>query len=90
VDFLEKKVEVVKMKDAPGQPGDFDMVLQNAEGLKKQIYFENPEIASNNAILDELETFADAINTDTVPIVSLEQGTNALRVALQIIKAFKE
>ena len=90
VDFLEKKVEVVKMKDAPEQPGDFDMVLQNAEGLKKQIYFENPEIASNNAILDELETFADAINTDTVPIVSLEQGTNALRVALQIIKAFKE
>ena len=90
VDFLEKKVEVVKMKDAPEKPGDFDMILQNAEGLKKQIYFENPEIATNNAILDELETFADAINTNTVPIVSLEQGTNALRVALQIIEAFKE
>ncbi|WP_394971583.1 Gfo/Idh/MocA family protein [uncultured Croceitalea sp.] len=90
VDFLEKKVEVVKMKDAPEKPGDFDMVLQNAEGLKKQIYFENPEIATNNAILDELETFADAINTNTIPVVSLEQGTNALRVALQIIEAFKE
>jgi len=90
VDFLEKKVEVVKMKDAPENPGDFDMILQNAEGLKKQIYFENPDIAVNNAILDELETFADAINTNTVPIVSLEQGTNALRVALQIIKAFKD
>ena len=90
VDFLEKKVEVVKMKDAPEKPGDFDMILQNAEGLKKQIYFENPEIATNNAILDELETFADAINTNSVPIVSLEQGANALRVALQIIEAFKE
>ncbi len=90
VDFLEKKVEVVKMKDAPEQPGDFDMVLQNAEGVKKQIYFENPEIAGNNAILDELETFADAITQNTTPIVSLEQGTNALRVALQIIAAFKE
>jgi predicted dehydrogenase len=90
VDFLEKKVEVVKMKDAPEKAGGFDMILQNAEGLKKQIYFENPEIATNNAILDELETFADAINTNTVPIVSLEQGTNALRVALQIIDAFKE
>ena len=44
VDFLEKKVEVVKMKDAPKQPGDFDMILQNAEGEKKQIYFENPDI----------------------------------------------
>ncbi len=90
VDFLEKKVEVVKMKDAPENPGDFDMVLQNAEGIKKQIYFENPEIAGNNAILDELETFADAINNNTTPIVTLEQGTHALRVALQIIAAFKE
>ncbi|MCL6273106.1 Gfo/Idh/MocA family oxidoreductase [Muricauda sp. 2012CJ35-5] len=88
VDFLEKKVEVVKMKDAPEQPGDFDMILQNAEGEKKQIYFENPEIEANNAIMDELETFADAINNDTVPVVTLEQGTKALRVALQIIGSF--
>ncbi|CAI8302842.1 MAG: scyllo-inositol 2-dehydrogenase (NAD(+)) [Formosa sp. Hel3_A1_48] len=88
VDFLEKKVEVVKMKDAPQYPGDFDMVLQNAEGLKKQIYFENPEIKPNNAILDELETFADAITTNTTPIVTLRDGTNALRVAHQIIDCF--
>ena len=89
VDFLEKKVEVVKMKDAPKHPGDFDMILQNAEGIKKQIYFENPEIAPNNAILDELETFADAITTDTTPIVTLRDGTNALKVAHQIIDCFK-
>ncbi|MEM9143505.1 MAG: Gfo/Idh/MocA family oxidoreductase, partial [Bacteroidota bacterium] len=88
VDFLEKKVEVVKMKDAPEVPGEFDMILQNAEGEKKQIYFENPEIQENNAILDELETFADAINNNTRPVVSLEQGTNALRVALGIIASF--
>ncbi len=90
VDFLEKKVEVVKMKDAPEQPGDFDMILQNAEGEKKQIYFENPEIDVNNAILDELETFADAIHNDTTPVVSLEQGAKALKVALQIIESFKK
>ena len=53
VDFLEKKTEVVKMKNAPKNPGDFDMILQNAEGQKKQIYFENPNIVQNNAILDE-------------------------------------
>lgn len=88
VDFLEKKVEVVKMKDAPEIPGDFDMVLQNAEGEKKQIYFENPSVTANNAILDELESFADAINNDTTPIVTLEQGTAALKVALQIIDSF--
>jgi len=78
----------VRMKDAPETPGDFDMILQNAEGLKKQIYFENPKIGANNAILDELETFADAINNNTPPIVTLEQGTEALRVAQMIINDF--
>jgi predicted dehydrogenase len=89
VDFLEKKCEVVKMKDAPEVPGDFDMILQNAEGVKKQIYFSNPEVHQNNAILDELESFADAINNDTTPVVTLEQATNALRVAYQIIDSME-
>jgi predicted dehydrogenase len=88
VDFLDKKVEVVKMKDAPEHPGDFDMVLQNAEGNSKQIYFKNPEITPNNAILDELETFADAIEGDTKPIVTLRDGTNALKLAHRIIDCF--
>ncbi|UOB17649.1 Gfo/Idh/MocA family protein [Abyssalbus ytuae] len=86
VDFLEKKVEVVKMKDAPKKPDEFALILQNAEGIKKQIYFENPRIHQNNAILDELETFADAINNTITPVVTLEHGTEALRVALQIVK----
>jgi predicted dehydrogenase len=88
VDFLEKKCEVVKMKDAPETPGDFDMILQNAEGIKKQIYFDNPQVNLNNAILDELESFASAIENNTTPVVSLEQGTQALRVAKQIINSF--
>ena len=90
IDFLEKKCEVVKMKDAPKNPDDFAMILTNAEGVKKQIYFENPNVDANNAILDELEAFADAINKNTTPIVTLEQGTEALRVAMQIIENFKD
>ena len=88
VDFLEKKSEVVKMKDAPEIPGDFDMILQNAEGVKKQIYFDNPKIEPNNAIQDELESFANAINNDTTPTVTLQQATDALRVAYSIIENF--
>lgn len=90
VDFLEKKCEVVKMKDAPQDPDEFAMILQNAEGVKKQIYFDNPDVSENNAILEELETFADAINNNTTPIVTLEQGTEALRVANAVIKSFDE
>ncbi|UGS20183.1 Gfo/Idh/MocA family protein [Flavobacterium cyclinae] len=89
VDYLDKVCEVVRMKDAPEVPGDFDMILQNAEGVKKQIYFDNPGVEANNAILDELETFADAINNNTTPIVTLEDGTEALRVAYQIIECMK-
>ncbi len=89
VDFLEKKCEVVKMKDLPENPDEFAMILQNAEGVKKQIYFDNPKIEQNNAILDELESFAHAIHNNSTPIVSLSQGTEALDVAQQIIDCFK-
>jgi hypothetical protein len=40
--------------------------------------------------LDELNSFADAINNNTTPVVTLEQGTNALRVAYQIIDCFNK
>ena len=76
------------MKEVPENPDDFAMILQNAEGVKKQIYFDNPTVEGNNAILDELESFADAIQQNTTPIVSLHQGTEALRVAQQIIDCF--
>ena len=88
VDFLEKKSEVVRMKDVPKDPDQFAMILQNAEGEQKQIYFDNPTITPNNAILDELESFAHAIENNLNPIVTLEQGTNALRIAQQIINCF--
>ena len=84
VDFLEKKVEVIHMKDAPENPGEYDMILQNAEGDRKQIYFEHPEVLPSNAILNELETFADAIEHNTTPVVTFQQGTEALRLAKQI------
>lgn len=86
IDFLKKKCEVVKMKNAPENPDDFAMILQNAEGVKKQIYYDNPEIEVNNAILDELESFAEAIKNNTTPKVSLQQGANALSVANQILE----
>lgn len=89
VDFLEKKAEVVKMKDVPEKVDEFAMILQNAEGVKKQIYFDNPTVESNNAILEELETFADAIANNTRPIVTLRDGTEALRVAQMVIDCFK-
>ena len=85
VDFLTKKVEVVKIKDAPEITDDLALLLTNAEGEKKQIYFENPEIHDSNAIQEELEHFADCIHNNNSPLVSLKDGAKALAVAHQII-----
>ena len=88
VDFLTKKSEIVKMKDAPDHPGDFDMILQNAEGKRKQIYFDNPEIEANNAILDELNSFARSIHENSEPEVTFDDATKALEVAISITEKF--
>ena len=88
VDFFEKKTEVVRMQNAPESAEDFAMILENAEGVKKQIFFDNPEVKEGNAILMELEHFADAINNNKEPIVSLQSGTFALEVANQILNCF--
>ncbi len=90
VNFLSKEAEIVRIQDAPETPDEFAMILQNDEGLKKQIYFENPEVQESNAILNELETFADAIVNNTNPIVTLSNGTEALRIAQWVIDCFKK
>ena len=89
IDFLEKKAEVIRMQAAPETPSDFDMIIENAEGDKNQIVFEYPNIQPNNAILDELESFAQAIEENTPIEVSLNDGTEALKVALKIMELIK-
>jgi predicted dehydrogenase len=88
VDFFEKKTEVVRMQNAPESDEDFAMILENPEGVKKQIFFDNPEVKEGNAILMELEHFANAIKNNKEPVVSLQAGTSALEVAHQILNRF--
>ncbi|MCK0200753.1 Gfo/Idh/MocA family oxidoreductase [Ornithobacterium rhinotracheale] len=91
VDFLEKKSEIIRMEDLSGNDADeFAMVLENAEKQQKKIWFEYPVITANNAILDELESFAKAIMYDEPIPVTLEDGTKALALALQIIERFNK
>jgi predicted dehydrogenase len=82
VDFLEKEVEVVQLKDIEGTPGPFTPVIQTAEGKKdKEILFSKPEILNTNAIRDELQEFIKSIQHNTKPIVTVQDGYNSLRVA---------
>ena len=86
VDFLEKELEIVQMEDVNEITSPFDLVLEMGEGKNdKKIKFTKPDITSSNAIQEELKSFAHAIENDEHPIVSLEDGTNALTVAYQIM-----
>ena len=87
VDFLEKKSEVVRMSSVPENQDDpYALILDLPNGKKKQIYFEQPEVPSNNAIKDELQSLADAINKNKATSVTLEEGSEALIVATQIME----
>lgn len=86
IDFLEKKSEIIRIKEIPEKIQPFDMIIENAEGEKKQIIFQYPEIESNNSILDELESLADSIENKQPIKVTLMQGREALRVALEVMR----
>ena len=87
VDFLKKASEVVRMSNVKGDVEDpFAMILDLPTGARKQIYFENPKVEPNNAILEELKSLAKSINDNTETRVTLHDGYQALVVANQIME----
>lgn len=89
VDFLTKESEVVSMSDVKGEPDPFAVTLNTGSKLK-EIHFDKPEILPNNAIKDELNTFARAIMEDTQPKVTINDGRNALDIAHQIVEKLEQ
>ena len=87
IDFLNKESEVVEIDDeSSGIPV---MTLELNNGKQKRIYFNKPTILENNAILDEIDSFANSIKNNTKPKVDIADGHNALEIALRIIDNFK-
>lgn len=90
IDFLNKTSEIVKMTTLETEPDPFDIVFDLGEGkAKKKIEIFKPEIAASNAIREELDTFAQSIVNQTIPIVSIEDGEYALSIALRIMEKLK-
>ena len=85
VDFLDKKTEIIKLKEAKDTDAFF-FNLETPTG-SKTIAVSNPNIpAEANAIKMELEAFVDSIVNNTTPIVSEIDGLLAMEVAHQIIE----
>jgi hypothetical protein len=86
VDFLEKKSEIVRI-DEVDESNPFALIIDPGNGKeKKQLIFDHPEIPETNALKDELRAFAECIQNDTTPEVSIEEGYQAIQVAHQILE----
>jgi len=84
LDFLDKKTEVVRLTEQALHP--MSMPLELADGKKKYLEFDIPEVPAVNAIKMELELFGQAILHNTEIEVSLQDGVNALELATQIME----
>jgi len=86
IDFLKKEAEIVSMKDADENNNPFALIIDpGADKHKKQISFNKPEIKNTNAIKMELETFYNAIISNSEPPVTIFDGYKSLEVAHKII-----
>lgn len=86
IDFLNKKSEIIKLKDQETDDENvFTFDIETLSG-KKSIAISNPQIPDINAIKKELEEFKNAIEKNTRTIVSEIDGLMAMDVAHQILQ----
>ncbi len=86
IDFLEKKTEIIRIKEDEAPPSMMDVPLTIGNGEKKVISVDMPEVAPLNAIRTELAEFAAAILNDRPVRVSVYHGYQAMDVAHQVLK----
>jgi len=86
VDFLDKKTEIIRLRPEDAAPGMFDFPVEMANGQKKIISVNTPEVADINSIRMELSEFAASVVRDIPVKVSAFDGYQAMEVAHQILK----
>jgi predicted dehydrogenase len=90
VDFLARESEIVRMRAVDGDPDPFALVIDMGEKGKREILFDKPAIPEGNAIRDELRSFGESILSGNPVMVSLEEGTRALDIALQVLEKMNQ
>lgn len=92
IDFLDLNAEVFRLVDSPNYTGRGTKLLGSiGEGSKhRNIIYEKPKIKDVNALKYELELFLESIESGKPPVVSGEDGLNALCVAQQIMESIEK
>ncbi|MEX0967084.1 MAG: Gfo/Idh/MocA family oxidoreductase [Bacteroidia bacterium] len=87
LDFLTKKAAIFKISELEEGQSPIGFVIDPGEGkARKQIAYSQPPSPEVNAIKMELEKFAAAIINDEVPVVTVRDGYNSLKLAHQILE----
>lgn len=86
IDFLNKETEIIRLKEEGMPTGMLEFPLEMANGDKKTISVQNPEVKPINAIQTELAEFTAAILHDRPVRVSVYDGYQAMDVAHQVLK----
>jgi predicted dehydrogenase len=84
MDFLDKKTEIIRLKDSNESGREDLMELETSSG-KKYLEFEMPESSAINAIKTELKLFAESIIQNKETSVPLYDGVIALELAHDIL-----
>jgi predicted dehydrogenase len=76
---------LAKMQAMPGGPLSGAAILAGAG-----INISKPQVNPEEPLKAELQSFLNAVRTRTKPVVSLEEGRAALRVALEVLQHIEE
>lgn len=85
LDLLNKESQVVKISDVSPINHPFSWPIDTGYGTK-HIQVDMPVAIANNAILEEINSFALSIINNIPTAVTLEDGINALTVAEEILR----
>ena len=86
IDFLQNSSEVFRLSEAAETAGGFALTGFEKDGKKFSIVYDRPQVKEVNSLKYELNLFFDSIANDTEPLVTLEDGLQALEVANIIVE----
>ncbi|MBM3265542.1 MAG: Gfo/Idh/MocA family oxidoreductase [candidate division Zixibacteria bacterium] len=91
MDFLEGKSEIYRLlgEDETAPPG-MVIPVNTGTGVSRRILCASPPTSARESLVLELESFVRAARGLTVPPVTGEDGREALRVSLEIVKIIEE
>jgi predicted dehydrogenase len=91
IDFLQGLAEVYRLFGDGSKIPELTMMLGEigTGDQKKMIVYQRPEVPDINALEYELAQFVDSVRNGTPPLVTGDEGKNALKVALEVMEKIK-